>query len=321
MKNDTTLLTIVICTVGRPKLLKDAIESLVEQPLSHDLYEILLVDDSADDATWKLIQIFRERYSHIRYTKNKGKGLLRARYTGQCEANGRYIAYFDDDARANPEWLATAEWAMSERKPICFGGPFYPFYISKKPIWFRDEYGSKNLGDSPRSLAVSEVFAGGNVVFEAKSLRSSGGFDPDFCKPSDKWTYGDEDLPQLRLRLQYPDREFYYDPRLYIKHLVRPERLNLFRAARECFAMGRAYVKVHGIPESEYRVFPYARRLVQNYVIFACKSILVSWFRNRNRYRYLQNYIVEDAFRNLRLAGIFYQSCTIVLERRREMRS
>ena len=315
MNSETKLLTIVICTVGRTDLINDAIESMAEQPLSHDLYEILLVDDSSDESTRKIFEKYQQRYSHIRYTKNKGKGLLRARYTGQREALGEYICYYDDDARANPEWLVTAERVIRERKPVCFGGPFYPFYITKKPAWYRDAYGSNHLGDKARNLEVGEIFAGNNVVFEAKTLRESGGFDPDFCKPTDKWTYGDEDLPQHRLRQKYPNREFYFDPKLYVKHLVRPVRLSLLRAARECFAIGRAYVKVYGVPESEQRAFPFIRRLIQNYGIFILKSIFVSPFRSRDKYEFYQNYIVEDAFRNLKLAGIFFQTAKVILNR------
>ncbi|MEI6701946.1 MAG: glycosyltransferase family 2 protein [Deltaproteobacteria bacterium] len=312
------LLSVVICTCGRSQLLRGAIESLVTQSFPTDEYEILIVDDHANDDTHEVVRQLSAKHSQVRYILNKGRGLLPARHTGQTEAIGRYIGYFDDDAKACGDWLERASGIIRERAPICFGGPFFPFYISKKPKWYKDEYGSMTRGDTARILDDDEVLCGGNVFFEGESLRNSGGFDPEFCKPGDRWTYGDEEIPQLRLRASFPGREFYYDPKLYILHIVRPERLNIVRAAREAFAMGRAYVKVNPPNMSESRWFPFAWRLGYRYLKFAAGILIAMVYRNRDQYPSISNYIYEEGFGDLRAAGVFYQNIHAVIRRERD---
>ncbi len=314
-------LSIVICTRGRARLLEQAIGSLLSQAFSSARYEILVVDDNATDDTAAATQALARQYPQIRYVHSEGRGLLRARFTGQNQARGSYIGFFDDDAKAGPEWLDRAARIVCERAPVCFGGPFYPFYVTKKPEWYRDEYGSASLGLVARDLQEGEVLCGGNVFFEAASLRECGGFDPDFCRPGERWTYGDEEVPQTRLRRRFPDRPFFYDPGLFILHLVRPERLNIIRAARECFAMGRAYVKVRGVDTRDPRLLPYARRAALHYLRFAWKALVISWFRDRRKHPYPQNYIYEAAFQDLRKAGVFIQSLRAIGEFRRQRRS
>src|SRR5690606_31512595 len=125
-----------------------------------------------------------------RYTRNQGRGLLPARFTGQVEARGRYLGYLDDDAKACAGWLERAARIVRERAPVCFGGPFFPFYVSAKPAWYRDAYGSATLGETAREIGPTEVLCGGNIFFDTEALRQCGGFDPNYCQPGERWTYG-----------------------------------------------------------------------------------------------------------------------------------
>ena len=156
------------------------------------------------------------------------------------------------------------------------------------------------------SCSTSRVYR--NIFFERSSLLQSGGFDASFCKSGERWTYGDETLPQMRLKQHFPAGKFFYEPQLSILHLVRPDRLNIVRSGRECFAMGRSYVKLTGIGAKDTRIFPYAWRFCRSYLRFWFRALIVSWFRDRQCYRYFQNYVYESTFEDLRASGIFFQS-------------
>ena len=315
MNCESKLFTIIICTVGREALLAGALDSLLNQSFPKDRYEILIVDDSTHEKTLKLAARYQSKYPNIKYTKNSGRGLLKARFTGQSAAIGQYVGYFDDDAKACSDWLQRAATIIDRIKPLCFGGPFFPFYISKKPDWYKDEYGSMTKGDIARNLSGDEVLCGGNIFFHRESLIATGGFDPDFAKPGERWTYGDEAVPQLRLKAAFPERAFFYDPLLFILHLVRPERLNILRAAREFFAMGRAFVKVNQPPSNEIRWFPFIRRAVSCYISFIYTSCVGILWRDRTKYMHFFSYIYEVAFIQLRAAGIFYETYKVIKKR------
>jgi glycosyltransferase involved in cell wall biosynthesis len=309
-------ISIIICTCGRASLLKEGIFSIISQQFSKELYEILVVNDHASDSTSEVVAEFSRQHSNVREVINQGNGLLKARFTGQIHAKGHYIGYFDDDAKSCSDWLQRAATIIETQKPVCFGGPFFPFYISQKPEWYKDEYGTMTRGDVPRYLSGDEVLCGGNIFFHRESLIASGGFDPDFTKPGEFWTYGDEEVPQKRLRVNFPDKGIYYDPNLYILHLVRPERLSIIRAARECFAMGRAHVKVSPPPPEEIRCLPYFRRFIQSQFAFvwSCMAGMVN--RDRKYYKHYFSYIYEEAFKSLRGAGLFYETSKIIKSRK-----
>ena len=92
----------IICTFNREQYLHKAIQSLVEQTLEGELYEIIVVDNCSTDRTK---QVVTEKFAHIsnlRYLYELILGISQARNTGWQNARGEYIAYLDDNAIASP---------------------------------------------------------------------------------------------------------------------------------------------------------------------------------------------------------------------------
>src|SRR6516165_6307285 len=85
-------LSAVICTYNRYDLLPAAIESLVNQNLPADSFEIIVVDNSPDQAG---ATRFGERYSglsNLTYLVEPKPGLSNARNKGTAAALGRIVA-------------------------------------------------------------------------------------------------------------------------------------------------------------------------------------------------------------------------------------
>ena len=88
--------SIVIPTRNRSERLKNLLHSILKQTMQPK--EIIVIDDSKDLRTKKVIQQLRERFSEkgveIRYimpTKNQGKSISRARNLGAKEAKGDIV--------------------------------------------------------------------------------------------------------------------------------------------------------------------------------------------------------------------------------------
>jgi glycosyltransferase involved in cell wall biosynthesis len=299
--------SIIICTRNRARLLRQAMDGLLSEPFDPNLYEVLVVDGSSTDGTPEMVREISGRLPHVFYLNCPERGLPKARVYGAARARGAVIGYLDDDAKPCAGWLKRAAEIVDRLNPVCFGGPFFAFYETPKPRWFKDEYGSFTHGSEARYLSVGEFLCGGNIFFRRDALAAAGGFDPDFCAGTDAFAYGEEGVPQLRLRDKLPTDPFYYDPELFILHLVRPERMNVWRGVREAFEMGRGYGKLSLGGRVETRRLPFARRLVAQGVQFGLKLVLLTPFRDRRAFPHWENFVYENAAREIRAAGTFYE--------------
>lgn len=98
MNVTSPIVSVVIPTHNRSKLLRRAVESVLTQ--TYDSYELIVVDDASTDDTAELIKSFDD--PRVRYLRHDiSRHASASRNTGSRAAMGRYIAYLDDD----DEWL------------------------------------------------------------------------------------------------------------------------------------------------------------------------------------------------------------------------
>ena len=90
----------VVCTHNRAAYLRKALQSLVDQTMAQELYEIIVVDNASTDGTKQVVSEYSGA-SNLRCLYEPVIGLSRARNTGWGNARGEYVAYLDDDAVAH----------------------------------------------------------------------------------------------------------------------------------------------------------------------------------------------------------------------------
>ncbi|WP_224270038.1 glycosyltransferase family 2 protein [Haloprofundus salinisoli] len=97
------LVSVVVPTYDRPTYLRSAVQSVFDQ--TYDAVELLVVDDCSPRPAAPVLDEMnsdgRHRVRVIRHERNRGGSAARA--TGIGAAEGRYIAFLDDD----DEWLPT----------------------------------------------------------------------------------------------------------------------------------------------------------------------------------------------------------------------
>ncbi len=108
------------------------------------------------------------------YRTSRTRGIAAGR-----RAQGEYVGYLDDDAKASAGWLSAVGDIVTKTHPEALGGPFYPFYNSPKPAWYKDEYGLHVQGNEARALMKNEYLDGGNMFIRREHVldlrRVSGG--------------------------------------------------------------------------------------------------------------------------------------------------
>jgi GT2 family glycosyltransferase len=166
------LMSVVICTHNGEATLTDCLEGVAA--LRYPAYETIVVDDGSTDAT---AAIAADAGARVISTPNRG--LSAARNTGAEAARGDIVAYVDDDARPDPDWLTYLALAFARTSHAAVGGPNLP------PA--SDGAVARAVADSPGgpihvllSDTEAEHLPGCNLAVRRDALLEIGGFDPRF---------------------------------------------------------------------------------------------------------------------------------------------
>jgi len=302
--------SIVICTQNRADLLADLLQTLCKQDLSTTCYEIIVVDNDSKDRTRLVAEDYCHKYDNVRYCVELQHGLSYARNRGWFEAKGEYVGYVDDDCKVPAQWLTVAKEIIDQIAPAILGGPTYPFYNSPKPCWWKDNYGALEHSQSPRSLQQSEFLIGCNIFVRRSVLKDMCGFDNTLGMYDKCLGYGEESELQSRLYAAMPSEKIYYDPRLFVYHLVRPEEMSLQWNLKSRFVGGRYSFYVF-TDNNDQEVRPFKFKLLVQAILIMFRlffDIINGIFRrDRERYPYLQNYFYENTLKYVRNFGVIYE--------------
>lgn len=283
------VISAVICTYNRAHILEGAIESLIHQDADPELFEILVIDNNSSDNTAEIAKKF-ENYENFRYIFEPKQGVSRARNRGCKEARGEYIAYLDDDAKADSEWIRNIFTIISsQNSPCVIGGPIYPFYLTEKPDWFLDKYEIRTFGNKPRYLKSDEYFSASNIIIVKTILEQFDGFDINSGPKGEIFVLGEETFLQNKIRegLKMSDI-FYYSPELKIYHIVPQEKMTVKHFIKRRFMVGQSslYYRFGNVSLLKRMILP----LPLIGIIFLMGIIALL---RRPFYRYRENWIAE----------------------------
>lgn len=88
------VVSVVVRTCNAVKFARNAIESVLNQDVPGDAYEILVVDDGSTDSTREILESYGNR---IRVIELQGEGHVRAANRGIANSAGRYVILLDAD--------------------------------------------------------------------------------------------------------------------------------------------------------------------------------------------------------------------------------
>jgi glycosyltransferase involved in cell wall biosynthesis len=91
------ILSIIVPVYNVEKYLELCVTSLVNQKLSSDDYEIILVNDGSTDNSRSIAEKLAEKYSNIVLINQENQGPSGARNTGITQAKGEYVWCIDSD--------------------------------------------------------------------------------------------------------------------------------------------------------------------------------------------------------------------------------
>lgn len=91
------LLSFIIPVYNTEEYLESCIQSLLEQDISQDEYEIICINDGSSDRSLEILKHFSQNYKNIIVVDQKNFGVCASRNRGLDLAKGEYIWFIDSD--------------------------------------------------------------------------------------------------------------------------------------------------------------------------------------------------------------------------------
>lgn len=232
-------ISVVICayTEERWHQVLAAVDSIRQQSLA--CHEIVLVVDHNPDLFSRLVTALPD----VTLVQNRqAPGLSGARNTGVAHAQGDVVAFLDDDAVAEPDWLKFFADSYADPAVAGVGGLVLPRWETRRPSWFPKEFdwvvGCSYAG-MPDTRAPVRNLMGSAASFRREVFDGLGGFRSGLGRTADGRPLGCEETEFcIRLRQRDPRAVLLFDNRAVAWHMVPTARCRFAYFRSRCFAEG-----------------------------------------------------------------------------------
>lgn len=238
MTTSTLDVSVIICvyTEERWQDILEAVESLRQQSVPPR--EVIVVVDHNP----KLLQQVQTHLPDVVTIENQGaRGLSGARNSGIALAKGELIAFLDDDASAEPDWLERLVRCCEDPQVLGAGGTVEPLWLSTQPKWFPEEFywvlGCTYQRRPDRPVVVRNPY-GGCACIRREVFETVGGLRSTIGRIG-KLPMGCEETELcIRAQQHWPDKFFLYEPEARIHHHIPAVRGKWRYFRSRCYAEG-----------------------------------------------------------------------------------
>lgn len=230
--------SVVVSTYSKDRLsyLLDCIESLRKQ--SFKPVEVVLVLDPVPD----LVEFYKSRLSDdVKIVVGDKCGLSNARNVGVKSARGEIIAFIDDDAVADVNWLENLVKNYEDSMVVGVGGLIKPLWESGSPAWFPEEL-NWVVGCSYKGLPECRAYVrnpiGCNMSFRRDVFNMVGYFRSDVGRFGKKLLAGEEADFSIRVYKRISGAKIVFEPNAVVYHRINKNRLSLRYLLKRAFYEG-----------------------------------------------------------------------------------
>jgi glycosyltransferase involved in cell wall biosynthesis len=248
-------LSVVICTHNRYASLGEAIASIEIQDCPFEYFELIIVDNSTDQATKENFAANLDISCQNTIIFEDTAGLSRARNIGVRAAKGQVVAFMDDDARASSHWVTQLISAFHDNpRAAIIGGPVRPIWPTARPPWLHPWMEGYltiiDRGPDKRELAHDEWLAGTNIAFRREPLIDVGLFNENLGRIG-KLLLSNEEL-SVSTRLRERGYTMLYDPAAEMFHSVHADRIDQGWMRRRIFWQVVSDLFSHGAEPGDF---------------------------------------------------------------------
>lgn len=222
--------SVIICayTMDRYNDVLEAVDSVLQQSLKP--HEVVVAVDHNEVLLEKLAS---ELSSPVKVISNTGKqGLSDNRNEGIKAAAGDIVAFIDDDAVADKDWLKKLTGHFERPDVAAVGGRAVPKWMDgDRPGWFPEEL-DWIIGCTYKGMPVTadkEIrnVIGCNMAFRKIVCEEVGYFKNEFGRIGKTQGVGEESELCIRIKRANPESTILYDDEAVIFHRVPSWRLSI----------------------------------------------------------------------------------------------
>lgn len=218
----TGTVSVVVVTWNRRDLLQSCLQSLRLQQLNKP-FEVIVVDNGSVDGSAEMVEReFAHSMSPVKLIRNpRNYGFCAANNQGFAASTGEFVALLNNDAEADPRWLAELMRAFEGRPEVGMAASKILVYEDPRRI---DKAGhliypdGQNRGrgtgefDTGQYDKIEDVLwpDGCAAMYRRAMLDQIGGFDEDF------FAYADD--AELGLRARIAGWKCLYAPQAVVRH-------------------------------------------------------------------------------------------------------
>ncbi len=226
-------LSLIIATYNRAEQLMVTLESVAQQRHPATRWECIVVDNNSKDDTRERVEAFAAAHPtlQLRYVFEANQGLSHARNRGIEEAQGKIIAFVDDDERIVEEFVsAYVELFDSHKDAMSAGGKIIAYYPAGRPRWM-SKYAEQpianpmDFGQSIKLFPKGRIPGGGNMAMRRTVFEQIGMFDTSLGRTGKQLIGGEES--DLFERMAAKGMACYYVPRAVMYHIIPESKLSL----------------------------------------------------------------------------------------------
>ncbi|MDZ7850746.1 MAG: glucosyl-dolichyl phosphate glucuronosyltransferase [Halodesulfurarchaeum sp.] len=215
--------SVVLCTYSMDAYehFTEAAESVLAQ--SYSDVELVIVVDGNRAVCERVQEDYGSKERVVVHCNDENVGLLESRNTGAEIASGDVVAFIDDDAIADPDWVRRLVEAYEAQDPPAAGGKMTPAWVAGKPAFLPEEFywlvGVTHRGFADGPGYVRNTF-GSNISFKRDVFLDLGGFDTEIGgRKGDANLQGGETELAARMASEYGDG-VWYEPEAEVAHKV-----------------------------------------------------------------------------------------------------
>ena len=245
----------IVPTYNRAHHLHECLKSLLNQSLSPDNYEIIVVDDDSNDGTGVLLESLMKENPSLRYLHQSHQGPCTARNLGAKKARGDLLYFTDDDCVVDRKCLEEMVKAYTNKNIGGLGGKI----LAYKQDTLAERY-AEAVGILNQKKFIDRFVVTANASYPKQVFKEVGGFDPLLSHHTDV---------DIGMRIKRAGYLLKYVPKAIVYHKHRSSVITLLK---QQYHYGAGHVFLHKkFPmhfSPAYLLYQLSRKIIYRFITY-----------------------------------------------------
>jgi len=196
--------SVIVPAFNAEQTLSSCLESLLNQTLPHEKYEVIVVDDGSTDRTAEIARIY-----DVRYLFQNNRGPAAARNHGARVAQGHIVLFTDSDCVPVPNWIEEMTTPFSDPELAAVKGSYRTRQRELVARFAQQEF--EDRYDMLLKHSHIDMVDSYSAAFQKEVFTTAGGFDESFPKANNEDT-------ELSYRLAASGCKMIFKPSAIVYH-------------------------------------------------------------------------------------------------------